>query len=141
MVVIRLARTGSKKNPYYHVVVADKRMPRDGRFIENIGYFNPMARGQSSRLELKSERVTHWVNQGAQPSERVSHLIKEFAKVGTDKARPAAPSNLDRRAEQSANDAKAAKKKMEVEAKAAAAAEKEAEKPAEEATPAEDKAE
>src|SRR3990167_10384417 len=77
MVVIRLARGGSKKNPFYNIVVADKRRPRDGRFIERIGYFNPMARGNAVRLELVKERALHWIGQGAQPSERVYKLIEE----------------------------------------------------------------
>lgn len=88
MVVIRLARTGAKKSPFYHVVVADKRSRNSGRFIERLGYFNPVAQGQAIRLDLHKERIEHWVNQGAQVSERVSHLVKEFTKAG-DKAVPA----------------------------------------------------
>lgn len=79
MVVIRLARTGVKKKPFYHVVVADRRNPRDGRFIEQVGYFAPMARGQSIRLSLNQERIDHWINIGAQASPRVTRLIKDFA--------------------------------------------------------------
>ncbi len=85
MVVIRLARTGAKKSPFYHVVVADKRSRCGGRFIERLGYFNPVAQGKSVRLELQKDRIEHWVTQGAQVSERVGHLVKEFAKAG-DKA-------------------------------------------------------
>ncbi len=70
MVVIRLARTGSKNNPFYHIVIADKRKPRDGRFIERVGYYNPMARGQDVRLQIESERVDYWLGQGAQASDR-----------------------------------------------------------------------
>ena len=66
MVVIRLARGGSKKNPFYHIVAADKRSPRDGRYLENMGYFNPVARNLATRLEIKQDRVDHWVAQGAQ---------------------------------------------------------------------------
>jgi small subunit ribosomal protein S16 len=80
MVVIRLARGGAKKSPFYHVVVADKRRSRDGRYIEQVGYFNPVARGQATRLEMKKDRIDHWIGQGAQPSERVSALIKQFDK-------------------------------------------------------------
>ncbi len=76
MVVIRLSRGGAKKNPFYHVVVADRRCPRDGRFIERIGYFNPAAKGKSSRMLLIKERVDHWLGQGAQPSDCVANLIK-----------------------------------------------------------------
>ncbi|MBW5802609.1 30S ribosomal protein S16 [Coxiella endosymbiont of Ornithodoros amblus] len=80
MVVIRLARRGNKKNPFYHIVVADRRKPRDGRFIERVGYYNPMARGQDIRLQLEKERISHWLNQGAQTSLRVKHLIKKIKK-------------------------------------------------------------
>ena len=81
MVTIRLARGGAKKSPFYQIVVTDSRSSRDGRFIEKIGYFNPMARGKEVRLELKKDRVDHWVDQGAQTSVRVSTLIKEFNKT------------------------------------------------------------
>ncbi len=80
MVVIRLARGGSKKKPFYHLVAADKRSPRDGRYIEQLGYFNPVAQGQATRLELNKERIDYWLSTGAQPSERVSSLLKQFAK-------------------------------------------------------------
>ncbi|MFC3852805.1 30S ribosomal protein S16 [Salinispirillum marinum] len=80
MVVIRLARGGSKKRPFYHLTVADSRRPRDGRHIEQIGFFNPIARGQEERLRIALDRVDYWVGKGAQPSERVSQLIKEFKK-------------------------------------------------------------
>ena len=77
MVTIRLARGGSKKNPFYQIVVTDSRSARNGRFIEKVGYFNPMARGQEVRLELKNDRVDHWLGQGAQTSVRVNTLLKE----------------------------------------------------------------
>ena len=80
MVTIRLARGGSKKNPFYQIVVTDSRSARNGRFIEKIGFFNPLARGQEVRLELNKDRVDHWVGQGAQPSVRVNTLIKELDK-------------------------------------------------------------
>ncbi|MBL1293948.1 MAG: 30S ribosomal protein S16 [Thiotrichales bacterium] len=76
MVTIRLARGGAKKRPFYHVVVADSRMPRDGRYIERVGFFNPVATGQEVRLQLKSERIDYWLSQGAQPSDRVNKLIE-----------------------------------------------------------------
>lgn len=94
MVVIRLARGGSKKTPFYHVVACDKRSPRNGRYIESLGYFNPMAVGKSLRLELNQERITYWLKEGAQPSERVQALISEFTKNGGPVAarpRPVAP--------------------------------------------------
>ncbi len=73
MVVIRLARGGSKKRPFYHITVADQRNPRDGRFIERVGFFNPIARGQEERLRVLAE----------QPSERVASLIKEAAQAAS----------------------------------------------------------
>ena len=76
MVVIRLARAGAKKSPFYQVVVADSRKPRGGRFIERLGFYNPMARGPETTLQLNQERITYWVGCGAQPSERVSNLIR-----------------------------------------------------------------
>ena len=76
MVVIRLSRGGAKKRPFYHIVVADKRRPRDGRFIESLGYFNPIAAGKEVRLKLDVERAKYWIAQGAQASDRVKHLIK-----------------------------------------------------------------
>ena len=78
MVVIRLARTGAKKKPFYHVVVADQRSPRDGKYIVRVGYFNPVARGAAARLKLDKELVTSWISKGAQPSERVNQLLAEF---------------------------------------------------------------
>ena len=80
MVKIRLRRMGAKKAPFYRVVVADSRYPRDGRFIERIGYYNPMAAGQAVRLNVNQERLAYWQSQGAQLSETVARLVKE-AKV------------------------------------------------------------
>jgi len=77
MVKIRLSRTGAKKRAFYHVVVADSRRSRDGRYIERIGFFNPRATGAEVRLNLDTARVDHWVGQGAQTSERVAKLVKE----------------------------------------------------------------
>jgi small subunit ribosomal protein S16 len=77
MVTIRLQRGGAKKRPFYQVVVADSRRARDGKFIENIGFFNPTARGQEERLRLDLDRVDHWVGQGAGLSDRVSRLVKD----------------------------------------------------------------
>ncbi|NOQ93039.1 MAG: 30S ribosomal protein S16 [Methylophaga sp.] len=75
MVTIRLSRSGAKKRPYYTVVVADSRNKRDGRCIERIGFFNPLAQGQEETLRLDLDRVAYWVGEGAQPSERVAKLI------------------------------------------------------------------
>jgi len=81
MVVIRLARGGSKKRPFYHITVADQRNARDGRFIERVGFFNPVARGQEEALRIDLDRVAHWVGRGAQPSDRVAALLKDVAKA------------------------------------------------------------
>ncbi|GAB2690398.1 MAG: 30S ribosomal protein S16 [Aliiglaciecola sp.] len=80
MVTIRLQRGGAKKRPFYQVVVADSRRARNGKFIENIGFFNPTAQGRAERLRLDLERVEHWVGHGATLSERVARLVKD-AKV------------------------------------------------------------
>lgn len=82
MVVIRLARGGAKKSPFYQIVAADKRRARDSRFIEKLGYFNPIARGKATRMSIDQARVDYWLSQGAQPSERVSSLLKDFNKNG-----------------------------------------------------------
>ena len=76
MVIIRLARGGSKKRPFYHLTVTDSRNARDGAFIERVGFFNPVARGQEERLRVDRDRVNYWVGQGAQTSDRVAQLLK-----------------------------------------------------------------
>ena len=81
MVTIRLARGGAKKRPFYHIVVTDSRSRRDSRYIERLGYFNPMAKGQEVRLNLENDRIDHWLGQGAQASERVAKLLKDEAKA------------------------------------------------------------
>ena len=80
MVVIRLSRAGAKKRPFYHMVVTDSRKRRDGSYIERIGYFNPVARGQEVRLHVELDKLSHWQGVGAQLSDRVNALIKEFNK-------------------------------------------------------------
>ena len=80
MVTIRLARGGAKKRPFYHVHVTDSRKARDGRYIERLGFFNPVARGDAERLRLDLDRLQHWVGQGAQLPDRVAKLAKEAAK-------------------------------------------------------------
>lgn len=77
MVTIRLARGGAKNRPFYHLVVTDSRNPRDGRYIERLGFFDPIARGGAERLRIASERIVYWQSVGAQPSARVAKLIKE----------------------------------------------------------------
>ena len=123
MVIIRLARSGAKKNPYYFITVADERRPRDGSFIERLGFFNPSARGQEERLRVDLDKISEWVSKGAQLSERVQTLVKE-AKLSPE----------DLQAKLDAKKAKSDAKKAAVEARLAKEAEeKAAEKVAEEA--------
>lgn len=79
MVSIRLARAGAKKRPFYHIVVADSRSSRDGRFIERVGFFNPIAVGAEERLRLDAERVSYWESLGAKTSEAVKRLLGQAA--------------------------------------------------------------
>ncbi len=73
---IRLARAGAKKRPYYHIVIADSRSARDGRFLEKVGSYNPMLPAEhEERVRLQGERITHWISQGAQPTERVAKFL------------------------------------------------------------------
>ncbi|WP_053981329.1 30S ribosomal protein S16 [Marinagarivorans algicola] len=81
MVTIRLARGGSKKRPFYHLTVTDSRSARNGRYIERVGFFNPVARGQEERLRVDNARIEHWVSQGAKLSDRVTRLLKEAGKA------------------------------------------------------------
>ncbi len=80
MVTIRLARHGAKKRPFYHLTVADSRASRDGRFIERVGYFNPLSRGKEQALSLNQERIDYWIGVGAQPTPRVKRLMKTARK-------------------------------------------------------------
>ncbi len=81
MLTIRLTRQGRKKVPFYHVVVADKRAPRDSNYIERLGHFNPLSHGEPTKLVL--ERISHWLKQGAHPSPTVKNLIKKHQKLNT----------------------------------------------------------
>jgi small subunit ribosomal protein S16 len=81
MVTIRLARGGAKKRPFYNIVVTDRRNRRDGRYIERVGYFNPIASGQAERLTVDRERVDYWLAKGAKASERVTSLLKGQAEA------------------------------------------------------------
>ncbi len=76
MVTIRLARGGAKKRPYYNIIVTDSRNKRDGRFIERLGFFNPIANEREEAFRIDRERFDHWLSQGAKTSERVAKLIK-----------------------------------------------------------------
>lgn len=141
MVKIRLSRGGAKKRPFYQIVVADERNRRDGRYIERIGFYNPVARGQEEILRLDLERVDHWISQGAQATERVASLVRKLRKgealVSADEkaAKTAAKREATAKAAKAAADKAAAE-----EAKAAAKEAKEAEKAAAEAAAAEEAA-
>ena len=111
---IRLARGGAKKRPFYSIVVADSRSPRDGRFIEKLGTYNPMLdRGHAERVTLKEERIKHWLGVGAQPSERVARFLGEagIAEKPAQRERPkksAPKAKAQERAKQAAEAAGAA---------------------------------
>jgi len=158
MVVIRLSRGGSKKNPFYNVVVADSRNRRDGRFIERVGFYNPSAKANVEGLRIDDARIQHWTGNGAQMSDTVARLFKMHAKgpeaMIAAKAKDAAKADANKAkvaaAEAEKVKAAAAAAKAEADAKAAADAEKAAEEskaaaeapvaeeaPAEEAAPVE----
>jgi len=135
---IRLARGGSKKRPFYRIVAADSRMPRDGRYIEKLGTYNPLLpKDSEERIKMDLDRVKHWMDQGAKPTDRIARFLEaagvteKTERNNPNKAKPGAKAT--ERAEE-----KAAKVE---EAKAAAAAPAEAEAPAEEAPAEEEKAE
>lgn len=90
MVSIRLSRGGAKKRPFYHIVVTDSRNRRDGRFVERLGFFNPIANDKQEKLRLDMARTQYWLSVGAQPSERVAQLIKQVKKMPIETA-PAKP--------------------------------------------------
>ncbi len=81
MVKIRLTRGGAKKRPFYHVIVTDSRSARDGRNIERVGFYNPVAQGAEKRIELDLDRVKHWVDNGAQLTDKVADLYKQATKA------------------------------------------------------------
>jgi len=141
---IRLARAGSKKRPYYRIVVADVRAPRDGRFIERVGSYNPLlAKDSAERVVLNVERIEHWLKEGAQPTDRVlrfldaAGLAKRDARNNPNKAKPGqkAQERVEEKAAAAADKAEALKAAEEEakEAAAAAAAAPAEEAPAEEA--------
>lgn len=90
MVTIRLARHGSKKNPFYHITVADRRNRRDGAFVERVGFFNPVATGQEEALRVDLERFDYWLSVGARPSESVAKLVKRARRETSAAAEPSA---------------------------------------------------
>ena len=141
MVKIRLARGGAKKKPFYSIVATDSRKRRDSGYIERIGYFNPVARGQEVRLTIEEDRLDYWTSKGAQISDRVKQLVKEFKdpsirekRVAAQDARAAtvaaklaaeakAKADEEAKAEAEAKAAEAAEAKATAEAEAASAAE------------------
>ncbi len=136
MVKIRLARGGAKKKPFYSIVATDSRKRRDSGYIERIGYFNPVARGQEVRLQLEEDRLSYWISQGAQISDRVKQLVKEYRDPSIREKQ------LAMQAEKAADKAKkiAADLKAKTDLEAKEAAKVVAEAPAEEVcrTPAEE---
>ena len=81
MVTIRLSRGGSKARPFYHLTVTNSRSARNGRFLERVGFFNPVARGKEESFRVNADRLQHWLGQGAQMSDRVAQLVKESQKA------------------------------------------------------------
>mgnify|MGYP001406288718 CR=1 FL=1 len=138
MLTIRLARSGAKKRPFYHVSVADSRMPRDGRFVERVGYYNPIASGQEVRLELDLERIDYWIGQGAQPSDRVLNLLKQNKETPEETEKRLAIKDLKRQKKLAKK--LAAKEPEEAPAEEAPAEEAPAEEAAAEEAPAEEAA-
>ena len=137
MLTIRLARAGAKKRPFFHITVADSRKPRDGRFIERVGFFNPISKGKEVRLEIDQERFDYWLSQGANISDRVKTLIKENNETPEEKEKREGKKEkrrlrkLVKRAEAKTSDEPAAPAEE-------APAEATAEEPTEEAAPAEE---
>ena len=129
---IRLARHGTKKRPFYRIVVADSRAPRDGRFIENVGTFNPLLpKDSDQRVQMKEDRIQHWLGVGAKPTDRV-HRFLDAAGILKRDARNNPLKGLPGRKRQEREEEAAAAAEAAAE-EAAAAAEAEAEAPAEEA--------
>ncbi|MFS4437185.1 30S ribosomal protein S16 [Paracoccaceae bacterium GXU_MW_L88] len=140
---IRLARGGSKKRPFYSIVASDSRSPRDGRFIEKLGTYNPLLpKDSEERVKMNMERVKHWLEQGAQPTDRISRFLEaagEIEKKERNNPKKAEPGKAAQQRAQEKADKEEARKQAEADAKAAAEAPAE-EAPAEEA-PAEEASE
>lgn len=135
---IRLARGGAKKRPYYRIVIADSRMPRDGRFIERVGFFNPlMPKDSDKRVGFDSERIKHWIGVGAKPTDRVGRFLSQEGlwdwkpSNNPNKAKPGKKAQERLAAQRQAKED--AKTTAETPAEEAPAAEAQAEAPAEEA--------
>ncbi len=123
---IRLARAGSKKRPYYHIVVADVRSPRDGRFIEQLGAWNPMLPKDGERVKLNEERVKHWLSNGALPTDRVARFLAEAGLTTRDARSNPTKGQPGKKAQERVAAAKAAEEAAAAKAAAAAAAAAEA---------------
>jgi len=136
---IRLSRAGSKKRPYYHVVIADVRSPRDGRFIEQVGSWNPTLPKDGERVKLNNERIQHWLDHGAQPTDRVlrfldqAGIVKREARNNPKKAEPGQKAQERVAAQKKAEEDAAAKKAADEAAAAEAANAPAAEETSEEA--------
>ncbi len=132
MLKIRLARAGAKKRPYYHIVVADSRSPRDGSFLEKVGAYNPMlAKDDANRVVLKNERITYWLSKGAQATDRVALFLGRANII----AMPERKNNPQKAAPGQKMQERAKEKAKKAEALAAAAAAPKEEAPAAEAAP------
>jgi len=145
MVTIRLARGGAKKRPFYGIMVADSRRAPRGRFIERVGFFNPRAVGGEERLRVDTDRIEYWISKGAQPSDRVASLLKQFAKgpeaLEAEKAKLVAATDAKKAAAAKAEaEAVKAQEATEAEAKKAADAEAAEAKAAAQAAPAQEEA-
>ena len=131
---IRLTRGGARKKPFYRVVVADQRMPRDGRFIEKIGYYNPLLAEKDKRVKLDGERAQHWIARGAQPSRRVALFLHQIG-VGEKPAIPKqTKKSLPRKKELERREAALKAKEEKVEEKTEQKAEEKIEEKAEQKT-------
>ena len=137
MLVIRMARAGTKKRPFYHIVVADSRSPRDGRFIERIGHFNPLLpKDKTERLKLDLDKVKDWMKKGAQPSDRITRfldaagIMKREKRNNPEKAIPRKERKAKAEEATKAKEAGDAAAKTKAAADKAAAANKPAEAPA-----------
>jgi small subunit ribosomal protein S16 len=123
MVIVRLAKSGAKKNPYFFITVADSRKPRDGAYIERLGFFNPSAKGSEERMRFNVERLDHWISQGAQVSDKVKELEKD-ARLSPDELQAKLDAKKAKRDQK--KEAIKAKKVAELEAQAKEAATEEA---------------
>ena len=132
MVIVRLAKSGAKKNPYFFITVADSRKPRDGAYIERLGFFNPSAKGSEERMRFNVERLDHWISQGAQVSDKVKELEKD-ARLSPDELQAKLDAKKAKRDQK--KEAIKAKKVAELEAQAKEAATEEAPEAATEEAP------